>query len=86
MSKLILDLRNNPGGYLVAAEAIADTFLSEEQAIVTVESNQGERETTYATSNGEFEDGLVYVLINGSQLQPARWWQVPCKTTIALGF
>ena len=65
MSKLILDLRNNPGGYLEAAEAIADTFLSEEQAIVTVESNQGERETTYATSNGEFEDGLVYVLING---------------------
>ena len=39
--------------------------MSEEQAIVTVESNQGERETTYATSNGEFEDGLVYVLING---------------------
>ena len=65
MSKLILDLRNNPGGYLEAAEAIADTFLSEGQAIVTVESNQGERETTYATSNGEFEDGLVYVLING---------------------
>ena len=65
MSQLILDLRNNPGGYLDAAEAIADTFLNEGQAIVTVESNQGERETTYATANGAFEEGVVYVLING---------------------
>ena len=65
MSQLILDLRNNPGGYLDAAEAIADTFLNEGQAIVTVESNQGERKTTYATANGAFEEGLIYVLING---------------------
>ena len=65
MTKLILDLRNNPGGYLEAAEAIADTFLTEGQGIVTVESNQGERETTYATADGAFEEGLVYILING---------------------
>lgn len=65
MTKLILDLRNNPGGYLEAAEAIADTFLAEGKGIVTVESNQGERETTYATADGAFEEGLVYILING---------------------
>ena len=61
MTKLILDLRNNPGGYLEAAEAIADTFLVEGKGIVTVESNQGERETTYATADGAFEEGLVYI-------------------------
>lgn len=65
MAQLILDLRNNPGGYLEAAEEIADTFLTEGQAIVMVESNKGEQEITYATDEGEFEEGQVYVLING---------------------
>ncbi len=65
MTQLILDLRNNPGGYLAAAEQIADTFLSEGQAIVMVESNKGEQEVTYATKEGAFEEGQVYVLING---------------------
>lgn len=65
MTQLILDLRNNPGGYLDAAEEIADTFLSEGKAIVMVESNQGEQEVTYATKKGSFEEGQVYVLING---------------------
>ena len=65
MTQLILDLRNNPGGYLDAAEEIADTFLSEGKSIVMVESNQGEQEVTYATKKGSFEEGQVYVLING---------------------
>ena len=65
MTQLILDLRNNPGGYLDAAEEIADTFLSEGKSIVMVESNKGEQEVTYATKKGSFEEGQVYVLING---------------------
>ena len=65
MTQLILDLRNNPGGYLDAAEEIADTFLSEGKLIVMVESNQGEQEVTYATKEGAFEEGQVYVLIDG---------------------
>ncbi len=65
MTQLILDLRNNPGGYLDAAEEIADTFLSEGKSIVMVESNKGEQEVTYATKEGAFEEGQVYVLING---------------------
>lgn len=65
MSQMILDLRDNPGGYLFAAEQISDVFLEEGQAIVTVESNQGETKTTYARSGGIFEQGQVFVLING---------------------
>ncbi len=65
MTQLILDLRNNPGGYLDAAEEIADTFLSEGKSIVMVESNKGEQEVTYATKEGAFEEGQVYILING---------------------
>ena len=57
MSQLILDLRNNPGGYLDAAEAIADTFLNEGQAIVTVESNQGERKQPMQQRMGHLKKG-----------------------------
>lgn len=65
MNQLILDLRDNPGGYLVAAEQIADTFLSKGKAIVLVQSNQGKKKVTYAKQGGAFEQGQVYVLING---------------------
>ena len=65
MIQMVLDLRNNPGGYLEAAEQIADTFLAAGQSIVMVESNQGEQKTTYSTTDGAFEKGQVYVLING---------------------
>lgn len=62
---LILDLRDNPGGYIHIAEQVADTFLSKGQQIVMVESNQGEKKVTFASENGQFEKGLVYILING---------------------
>lgn len=64
MHRLILDLRDNPGGYLDAAIEIADAFLPQGVPIVSVESNQGKRTTTYATQNTSFETGEVYVLIN----------------------
>lgn len=63
--QLILDLRDNPGGYMFAAEQIADHFLAEGQSIVKVRSNQGKEETTVAQTGGMFEEGQVYVLING---------------------
>ena len=65
MTQLILDLRNNPGGYLQAAEEIADVFLAEGKTIVMVQSNKGEQKVTYATKDGAFEKGQVNVLING---------------------
>lgn len=65
MENMILDLRDNPGGYIHAAEQIADTFLTEGQVIVSVESNQGEKQVTVSSSGGQFETGAVYVLLNG---------------------
>ena len=63
--QLVLDLRDNPGGYLHIAEEISDAFLSKGKVIVITESNQGEREEALATEGGLFEKGQVYVLING---------------------
>ena len=61
---LILDLRGNPGGYLLPAKRIADDFLSSGKPIVIVEGNKGIREKTVASSAGLFEEGSLYVLVN----------------------
>ena len=63
--QLVLDLRDNPGGYLHIAEEISDAFLSKRKVMVITESNQGEREEALASEGGLFEKGQVYVLING---------------------
>ena len=64
MKHFILDLRGNPGGYLLPAKQIADDFLSSGKPIVIVEENNGKRERTVASSNGLFEKGALYVLVD----------------------
>lgn len=64
MEHLILDLRGNPGGYLLPAKQILDDFLSSGKPIVIVEGNNGRRERTIASSDGMFEKGNLYVLVD----------------------
>lgn len=65
-TKLALDLRDNPGGFLGIAEQIADEFLEDDKLILFTKNKKGRRENTYATSRGDFEEGQVYILINES--------------------
>ena len=62
--KLVLDLRDNPGGYLNIAEQIADEFLPKGKLILFTKNKKGQVEKTFATSRGAFENYPVYVLIN----------------------
>ncbi|MBT8178004.1 MAG: S41 family peptidase [Eudoraea sp.] len=62
--KLVLDLRDNPGGYLGIAEQMADEFLPEDKLILFTKNKKGQIDSTYATRKGIFEDKPVYVLIN----------------------
>jgi carboxyl-terminal processing protease len=64
ISALILDLRGNPGGYIATAEQIIDEFLEDDTLVLITKNKNGEEEKTYATRRGEFEDGMVYVLID----------------------
>jgi len=64
ITKLILDLRGNGGGYLDAATNMVDEFLKDGQLIVYTEGRARPRETYYATSEGELEDIEVVVLID----------------------
>ena len=63
-SKLVLDLRDNPGGFLGIAERIADEFLEKGKLILFTRDKNGREEHTYATKRGDFEQGELYVLIN----------------------
>jgi carboxyl-terminal processing protease len=65
MKKLILDLRNNPGGLLSEAIKIADEFLPKGKLIVYTKGRLPEyNEEFYATSSGELEKIPVVVLVN----------------------
>ena len=61
---LVLDVRDNGGGYLERAVQIADDFLRDKQLIVFTKNKKGRVDKTYATDAGEFESGNVFVLIN----------------------
>ncbi|WBU90914.1 S41 family peptidase [Cellulophaga omnivescoria] len=63
-TKLTLDLRDNPGGYLGIAEQMADEFLKDGKLILFTKNKKGKIENAYATEKGSFEDKPVFVLIN----------------------
>ena len=66
MKKLILDLRNNPGGYLDQAFKLADEFLPGGQKIVYTKGRRPEvDEDYYSSDGGEFEKIPLIVMING---------------------
>jgi len=62
---LVLDLRNNPGGYLTAAIAIASEFI--DHGVIVSEKNSDGSKTPYnATSGGLATSIPMVVLVNGN--------------------
>lgn len=64
MKSLILDLRDNRGGYLNSATALADEFLKNRELIVYTQGLHEPRTDYYASSKGDFEEGKLIVLID----------------------
>ncbi|MGA2298339.1 MAG: S41 family peptidase [FCB group bacterium] len=65
MKKLILDLRNNPGGFLAQAYLMADEFIKGGDTIVYTKGRRSEFDEVYiGTKGGEFEDIPLIVLID----------------------
>ncbi|NUY81504.1 S41 family peptidase [Flavobacterium sp. MAH-1] len=62
--EIVIDLRDNGGGYLEKAVEIADDFLSDKKLIVFTKNKKGRTDRTYATSGGSFENGKIDILIN----------------------
>ncbi|MGY0407199.1 MAG: S41 family peptidase [Polaribacter sp.] len=64
MKDLVLDLRGNGGGFVDIAIEIVDEFLENDKLIVFTKNNKGYINKSFATSNGDFEKGGLYVLID----------------------
>ena len=75
--KIILDLRNNPGGYLERAQDIAGWFLEKGQIVVIEDFGAGKERTDYkANGNAQLRDYPIVILINqgtasGSEIMAA---------------
>ena len=64
ITALVLDLRDNPGGYISTTQQIIDEFLGDDQLILITKNKSGKEDITFASSKGSFEDGRLYVLMN----------------------
>src|SRR5690606_36202372 len=65
-SKLVLDLRENGGGYFYAALAVADNFFPADQLLVYTSGANEDRTDYFSTEQGLFEKGELVVLIDGN--------------------
>lgn len=65
MSKLILDLQNNSGGYMSAAINISNEFLGDGELIVSQKGQSAKYDNkAYADEDGIFQEGALMVLVN----------------------
>lgn len=66
MKSIILDVRQNPGGYLTSAIDIANLFVDEGKPIVQVQSRNGEPEVMLAEGGKKYKYPIVVLIDNGS--------------------
>ena len=64
MTKLVLDLRGNPGGYLGSAIYMCNEFLEEGELIVYTEGKYRKKEEIFSDNDGSLHDIELVVLIN----------------------
>lgn len=65
MTKLVLDLTNNGGGYLNRAVQMADEFLAGKQMIVYTDGKEKRYvEEHYSGEEGDFEEGSLVVMVD----------------------
>jgi len=64
LEKLVLDIRQNGGGYLNTATALADEFLTKNKLIVYTKGIHEPRTDYLSTDSGSFQQGKLAVLID----------------------
>ena len=64
MTKLILDLQGNGGGYMGTAIDLADQFLSDNKMVVYTQGSKSPKSEFKSTADGDFEKGELVVLID----------------------
>lgn len=71
--RLILDLRNNPGGIVVEAVDLVSEFMPKGTVVFSTRGRKLDVDTTYSTSkDGVFRDLPLIVLVNGNSASAAE--------------
>ena len=65
MNSLVLDLRNNPGGFLEQALMVASAFLPQGQVILTQKGRDGLNDRTLRSNNPNPDRTPLVILVNG---------------------
>ncbi|MBL7719166.1 MAG: S41 family peptidase [Flavipsychrobacter sp.] len=64
MEDLVIDLRDNPGGYLDAATLIADELISGKKLLVYTQGKRSFKTEYHAGEQNSFEEGRVAILVD----------------------
>lgn len=73
LTRLVLDLRGNPGGYLDRATRLADEFIGGSRKIVYTDGKGDQYDSqTYARVAGDFEEGALVVLVDEGSASAAE--------------
>lgn len=92
---LVLDLRDNGGGYLTAATDILDLFFSSDEVIYQMKEKNSAAKKFYASTDNKYEFQNGYILVNGNTasaseltagaLQSEKGYQLIGTTTYGKG-
>ncbi|WP_342463248.1 S41 family peptidase [Ureibacillus sp. FSL K6-8385] len=66
MKSIVLDVRQNPGGYLNAAIEISNLFVDEGKPIVKLQSREGNPEVVLSEAGKKYKYPIVVLVDNGS--------------------
>jgi carboxyl-terminal processing protease len=66
MQSLVLDLRNNPGGFLDQAIKVSEKFLYRGQSILTQKGRNGLGDRSYESTNRTPDQTPLVILVNGN--------------------
>ena len=66
MQSLVLDLRNNPGGFLDQAIRVSEKFLQRGQVVLTQRGRNGLGDKSYESNNRNPDQTPIVILVNGN--------------------
>lgn len=82
VENLIIDLRNDGGGYLTSIVDLASLFVSKDSLILTTINNKGAQSPYYASGNNYTQFKNIVLLINGNTASAAEAFTLAMKQNL----
>lgn len=84
ISNLVIDLRDNPGGYISAFKSLAELFIPKDRSLgVYINKHQEVIESPTTKSNDDYEFDNIIILINGNSASASEGFTVCMKDNLS---